>query len=386
MTVACPAPLLTRVRGAGGLWQIRRRSSATSVTLDVTTVFTFDGEGRLRSCLLDGVHHRRGFDGRVRARTIDGGPRRWLNDAQAQALMQRVHERLRGLREHLATRPDEAASRAAVDRLLSWDEARQAADVEAFRRLHRSVPILPPDRTNALLVQVTRGCAWNRCTFCHLYRDRHYEVLDTEALQTHLAEVRAFHGDGLRARRHLFLGDANLLGVSPARLRRLVAQVREAFPEPDFAEMAGFADVLGGARHAEDDLRALAGLGLRQLYLGLESGSDEVRRTLGKGGTAQDAVQTVARLHGAGLAVGIIVLLGAGGATQRARHVDETARLLQRMGLGPRDILFFSPLLGASENERAAQQEERQQLQSALPPPAEGGPKRALYDIEDFVY
>ena len=56
------------------------------------------------------------------------------------------------------------------------------------------------------------------------------------------------------------------------------------------------------------------GLGLRQLYLGLESGSDEVRRTLSKGGTAQDAVQTVARLHGAGLAVGIIVLLGAGGA------------------------------------------------------------------------
>ncbi len=395
-----------RILGHPGLWQVRRKTTTTSICLDVFTVYTFDGEGRPWSCLLDGVHHRRGFDGRVRARGLRHGPqRKWLLAAEADALWLRVGASLQLLLAGLdgaeidAEEPFVRQDLGDLLRsLLTWDAPRLARDVAAFGKLYTSVPILPPDRYNALLVQITCGCAWNRCTFCSLYRDRPYEVRSPEDLDEHLAGIRSYFGGGLHARRHLFLGDANLLAVPSTRLLPQVASVRAAFPEAAFRELSAFADVLSPGRHTDEDLRALAGFGLQHIYIGLESGSDVVRGLLGKAGGAADAIAAVRRLRQCGLSVGIIVLLGAGGDGLAKEHVEETARTLRRMRLMGRDIVFFSPLRVGGEYELQAQAsglrevtepemlQQRQQIEAALTPRDSGGPRRALYDIEDFVY
>jgi hypothetical protein len=395
-----------RVPRHQGLWQIRHKPATTSISLDVSTVYTFDGEGRPWSCLLDGIHYRRGFDGRVRARGLsDGPPRRWLTATRARELWTRVHTSL----GRLMTGLDEATINSddpqirhdlghLLRRLLSWDAARQAQDVAAFGELYTSVPILPPDRYNALLVQITRGCAWNRCTFCDLYRDRSYEVRSTLDLDEHMASIRSFFGKGLQARRHLFLGDANLLAVPSARLLPLIARVQDAFPDSAFRELSAFADVLSPSRHTDDDLQAIARLGLRHVYFGLESGSDAVRGLLGKAGGAADAIAAARRLRACGLSVGIIVLLGAGGDGLAQDHVEQTARTLRSMRLQGRDIVFFSPLRAGGDYERQmhasglravdddGMQQQRCEIESVLTPRDSGGPRRALYDIEDFVY
>jgi radical SAM superfamily enzyme YgiQ (UPF0313 family) len=378
----------------------------TSISLDVSTVLTFDAEGRPWSALLEGIHYRRGFDGRVRARSRTEGSRtrRWLPTGEREALWARVHGYLRGLLEGLegagldmdeAVRPD---LENLLRRLLSWDAARLARDVTEFGELYTSVPILPPDRYNALLVQVTRGCAWNRCTFCDLYRDRPYEVRSAAGLDEHMVKIRAFFGSGLQTRRHLFLGDANILAVPSARLLPLVASVRAAFPEPAFRELSAFADVLGPRRHTDDDLRALSRLGLRHIYLGLESGSDAVLGLLGKAGGADAAVTAVRRLHKCGLSVGVIVLLGAGGDGLAHEHIEETVRTLREMRLAAGDITFFSPLRAGGEYARHFQtaglrplteqgmQRQRQRIEAGLRPHEAGGPRRSGYDVEDFVY
>lgn len=379
----------------GQHWSLRAKPSAVSVAIDTDTVYTFDREGRPWSALVDGVHYRRGLDGRVRARALPeaGGWKRWLPPEAAEALWEGVRDRLAALDRHLGAAgapAAHAAGRAWLARLLAWDRARRAADAAAFARLYTSVPILPPDQYNALVVQVATGCAWNRCTFCDLYRDRRYHVASVDGLDDHIDRLRAHLGAGLSARRHLFLGDANLLGVPPARLLPLLARVRDGFPEPAFAHWAAFADVVGALRCGGAALRHLAALGLRRVYFGLESGSDAVRQRLGKAGRAADAVRSVAHLHNHGIAAGVILLLGAGGAPLAEAHVRDSAAALAAMALGAEDAVFFSPLRGPAAAERDALDEahleaQRQALERSLPPRL-GGPRRALYDIDDFVY
>ena len=398
-----------RVPGHPGLWQVRRKPTTTSIAIDVSTVFTFDGEGRPWSTLLKGIHYRRGLDGGVRARAADEGPagRRWLSPAEALELWEHVHSQVRLLLAGLEAATFEADQLPVpvgpeldvlLRRVLSWDTPRLAGDVAEFAELYTSVPILPPDRYNALLVQITRGCAWNRCTFCHLYRDRPYEVRSREGLDEHLARIRAFFGQGLQARRHLFLGDANLLAVPASRLLPMVARVRAEFPESAFRELSAFTDVLGPSRHTDDDLRALAGHGLQHIYFGLESGSDDVRSLLGKAGDAADAIAAVRRLRQCGLSVGMIILLGAGGDGLAQEHAEETVRALSSMSLDSGDIVFFSPLRSGGRYQQQVQarglgslseadmQKQRQTIESLLTPRADGGPRRAAYDVEDFVY
>nr|MBP9699560.1 hypothetical protein [Elusimicrobiota bacterium] len=158
-----------------------------------------------------------------------------------------------------------------------------------------------------------------------------------------------------------------------------------------------FADPARLAAWSAADLQVLARTGYRRAYLGVESGSDPIRRQLNKWGSAERAAEGALKLKGAGIAVGFIVLLGAGGRAGADEHVRETAALLRNANLGPGDMVYFSPLFSApgadgtrtaqaagrealSEEEMAAQ---RRSLEALVPP---RGERRALYDIREFVY
>jgi radical SAM superfamily enzyme YgiQ (UPF0313 family) len=72
-------------------------------------------------------------------------------------------------------------------------------------------------------------------------------------------------------------------------------------------------------------------IGLHTLYLGLESGSDEVLRSMGKGGTVRDMIDGCIRAQNAGLSVSVMVLVGLGGQELSATHARQTAVALNAM-------------------------------------------------------
>ena len=279
------------------------------------------------------------------------------------------------------------------------DAAALAGDAERFLAICGPVGILPPDQYLSLVVRLTEGCSWNACTFCGLYRDVPFRVRTRTEVQQQIAALTAFFGPSIVLRRSVFLGDANALCLAPHRMLPLLDAVAEALPgRPLFS----FVDAWTGRRKTSGDWRACAERGLRRVYVGLETGDPALLTWLGKPGTPSDAVELVHALHGAGVGVGVIVLVGAGGERFADAHVAGSVATLSAMRLGPDDLVYFSeyvddPALpygrhaaGAPDLEplppdRSADQ--RAAIAAGFEPATPGRPPRvASYDIREFVY
>jgi radical SAM superfamily enzyme YgiQ (UPF0313 family) len=279
------------------------------------------------------------------------------------------------------------------------DGAALRADAARFLATTGPVGILPPDQYLALVVRVTEGCSWNACTFCSLYRDVAFRWKHPEELAAHVAALRAYFGRSIVLRRTVFLGDANALCLSRDRLLPLVETVSRDLPG---APLLSFVDAWTGQRKSVAEWREYAALGLRRVYVGLETGDPGLLAWLEKPGSPRDAVDLVGALHEAGIAAGVIVLLGAGGERFAEAHAGRTAEALTAMRLGPPDLLYFSEYVdepGLAYGRRAAgapdlqplsparTAELRQSILAAFRPADPARPPRsATYDIREFAY
>jgi radical SAM superfamily enzyme YgiQ (UPF0313 family) len=384
---------------------------STVLSVDDTFVSSWDLGGRPYALVRETGTYRRGLDGgllRKREATADG-PR--LRERFTAAEGEPVVE--------AARREAEAAARA-LGRPIPGEEQPGRWRAEALRRLRSvigmdapalrddaarflaacgPVGILPPDQYLALVVRVTEGCSWNACTFCRLYRDVPFRFKSPDELAAHLAALRAYFGPSIALRRSVFLGDANALCLAHDRLLPLVEAVAGQLPG---APLFAFVDAWTGARKTVAEWRAYAGAGLRRVYVGLETGDPGLLAWLEKPGSPQEAVDLVGALHEAGVATGVIVLLGAGGERFAEAHAVGTAEALSAMRLGPEDLVYFSEYVdepGLAYGRRAAGAPDlqplpprrsadlRRDILAALRPGDPARPPRsATYDIREFVY
>ena len=169
------------------------------------------------------------------------------------------------------------------------------------------------------------------------------------------------------------------------------------------APLYSFLDAWTGQRRTAAEWRDYAGLGLKRVYVGLETGDPGLLAWLEKPGAPQDAVDLVGALHEAGIAAGVIVLLGVGGERFAAAHAARTAEVLTAMRLRPDDLVYFSEYVddpGLAYGRRAAgapgpaaapagaqrRAAPRDRRRPSAPKTRARPPRHATYDIREFVY
>ena len=369
-----------------------------------------DRAGRLYSYWRDGHTYRRGLSGRLLHKWQDPAGRHWewpegeaadavLNEAAGVFL--RVHDAVKTDGGRWTPEPEhmrriETWAAVLLGARFTAEAAR--ADAERFSRVYAPVGILPPDQYLSLVVQATRGCSFTSCTFCDLYHEP-FHVKSPFEFDQHVEAVRAYLGTSARLRgRSIFLGTANALAVPVGRLYKIF-EVLERQLDAKRRGVYAFVDGFSGARKTEGDYRGLGKHGLRRVYVGLESGHDPLLDFVRKPGMSGAAIDTVRAVKAAGLAAGVIVMVGLGGDQFAEGHVTDTIAAVNAMGLGAGDFLYFSdlvpipgttyPMLADAGNIRALTPDERQTQRQAIldglrfagPPP-----KIASYDIREFVY
>ena len=184
----------------------------------------------------------------------------------------------------------------------------------------------PPSEAESLLVQVTIGCSHNRCTFCVNYKDKSFRIRPMEDIRRDLAECARLYRQHVR---RVFLCDGNALVMRTEHLKEILSIIRHSFPRCERVGVyASAQDIL---RKSEEELRQLHELGLGILYIGLESGSDEVLRRICKGANAEQMIQAAQRAKVAGITTSVMVISGLGGQALWQEHAQQTARVLNAM-------------------------------------------------------
>jgi radical SAM superfamily enzyme YgiQ (UPF0313 family) len=397
------APLLRLSLPDGRGATLLLSEASTVLSVDDRLVSSWDICGRPYALVRDDGTYRRALDGRLlhKREATTGAPRvrRRLSALEGEPVVEAARREAELAFAALGVQQTQMEALRRLHVIASMDAAGLRDDALRFLAASGPVGILPPDQYLALVVRATEGCSWNACTFCSLYRDVPFRRKSTDELRAHVAALRDYFGESIALRRSLFLGDANALCLAHERLLPTLE-----FLAGEFAgvPLFSFVDAWTGRRKTARHLRDYARLGLRRVYVGLETGDPSLLAWLAKPGTPEDAVELVLSLHEAGVAAGIIVLLGAGGACFAGAHVAGTADVLTRMRLGPGDIVYFCELVeepGLEYGRRhggapdlvplppdACAEQRRAILEAFRPADPSYSPRNAIYDIRDFVY
>jgi len=183
----------------------------------------------------------------------------------------------------------------------------------------------PPSEADSLILPVTDGCSWNRCTFCEMYTapQKKFRARDEAEVLESVRRVGQQYGDAVR---RVFLADGDALVLPTRRLVAILEAIRTHLPA--VRRVASYCLPRNLRRKPQAELAELAAAGLGLVYVGAESGDDQVLAAVDKGETFESAREALLRLGAAGIRRSVMILNGLGGRALSAQHADNSARLM----------------------------------------------------------
>ena len=183
----------------------------------------------------------------------------------------------------------------------------------------------PPSEAYSLIVQVTYGCSHNTCAFCDMYKDKRFALRPMPEILEDFRMARQAY----RRVEKVFLADGDALVRKAAELYTILDTVRELFPE--CRQVTCYGSPSSIRLRSEEELKTLRENGLTMVYMGLESGCDEVLTLMRKGHPAAEIVEMGRKVRQCGLKLSVTAITGLGGPELLERHAVETARALNEM-------------------------------------------------------
>ena len=183
----------------------------------------------------------------------------------------------------------------------------------------------PPSEAYSLIVQVTYGCSHNTCAFCSMYKEKRFALrpLDEVLEDFHIARQTYRHVD------KVFLADGDALVRKASELYTILDTIRELFPECQ--RVTRYASPASIRIRTDEELQTLRAKGLTMVYMGLESGCDEVLKLMRKGHMSDEIVAMGQKVRRNGIALSVTAITGLGGPELLEQHAIETAKAFNAM-------------------------------------------------------
>jgi radical SAM superfamily enzyme YgiQ (UPF0313 family) len=182
----------------------------------------------------------------------------------------------------------------------------------------------PPSEWKSLILQVTNGCSWNKCTFCDMYTQpqKRFQPQDLSAIE---AQLRQIVEAGYPVYR-VFLADGDAMTLSVRRLHEILDLLNRWLPHKP--RVSAYCLPRNLRNKSVEELRELREKGLSLLYVGCETGDNELLTLISKGENFDSSLDALQKMHAAGIKSSVMVLNGLGGPDLSERHAQESARLM----------------------------------------------------------
>lgn len=184
----------------------------------------------------------------------------------------------------------------------------------------------PPSEARSLILQATVGCSHNACTFCVSYKQKKYKVRGVLGIRKDLESLD--HHTRNRVKR-VFLADGNALAMNTEDLNNVLDLLYSELPQLERVGTYGYAKDVRDK--SVDDLKTMKKSGLGIIYLGLETGDDDLLRWSRKGVTTDENVEACLKIGNAEIPLSLTIILGLGGLENSDRHARLTAEALNKI-------------------------------------------------------
>lgn len=183
----------------------------------------------------------------------------------------------------------------------------------------------PPSEAYSLIVQVTIGCSQNRCIFCSMFKEKRFRIRKVEEVLEDLQDAR----NKYRYVEKIFLADGDALICKMTDLESILHFIKDQFPECKQVTLYGSPRSI--LMKQQEDLDKLRELGISMIYMGLESGNDEVLTYMKKGVTSQEMIEAAQKVKQAKIRLSVTAISGLGGRRLWKEHAKDTGLVLSQM-------------------------------------------------------
>ncbi|HHU05478.1 MAG TPA: B12-binding domain-containing radical SAM protein [Clostridiales bacterium] len=183
----------------------------------------------------------------------------------------------------------------------------------------------PPSEAQSLILQATIGCSHNNCTFCNSFRDKKFRIRSTSELEEDLTIARRYY----KYVRRVYLADGNAFCIPSEWLLEILRIIKKLFPECErVSTHACVQDVLA---KTSEELIALREMGMGIIYMGGESGNQEILDMVKKGITRAELIAAARKLRAAGMLSSVTFISGLGGRRLWREHAIDTGTVISEM-------------------------------------------------------
>lgn len=182
----------------------------------------------------------------------------------------------------------------------------------------------PPSEWKSLILQVTNGCSWNQCSFCDMYTasQKRFRAQKIDKVEQELLKVSSSQAHISR----VFLADGDAMTLPFARLEEICLLIKKYLPS--VTRISSYCLPRNINNKTPEQLQRLRELGLSLLYIGCESGDDEVLKRINKGETFASSLAALQKIKAAGIKSSVMILNGLGGVSLSRQHAQQSAKLM----------------------------------------------------------
>ena len=183
----------------------------------------------------------------------------------------------------------------------------------------------PPSEGNSLIIQATLGCSHNKCSFCNMYKSKKFTIKPIEDIKKDISFFRQTYTHVER----IFLADGDALILKTEDLKEILVYIKELFPECSRVTLYGSPKSI--LLKTQKELSELKDLGLSMIYMGVESGNDEVLKDINKGVSSEDLIIAAKKVKDANILLSVTVIAGIGGIEKSKSHAIKTGEIISSM-------------------------------------------------------